>query len=201
MAEAGKRIIRTLGWIVGSFILGFIITMIIVMPFEGRLDELPFGEYTPFVVWGVAMIVTAIPLRGFLNKTVKVQRRSIWEPPMQIRDKMINTPQFVGRLDREKGLIECTARMVAPGYTSKSQWFRPGMVQYTVYSFRAELLDQSGSPLDYIPVRIEAEDSKFVGMIVDGDRVRVEGKFEDDGILHATSAFNFSTNSWVGWHK
>ena len=199
MAETVKSIIRTLGWIVGSIIIGFIVTMFIVMPFEGRLDELPLGENTPFVVWGVAMIASAIPLRRLLNSMIKIQKRGNWDPPEQIRDKVINTPQFVGRLDRKNGLLECTARMVIPDFVFRTQWYKPGQVQYTATSFRAELLDQNGSPLDYIPVRIEAETSKFVGQILDGDRVRVEGEFEKDGILHATSAYNYSTNSWVGF--
>ena len=198
MAGAVKSVLKALGWIIGSILIGFIITMIIVMPFESRLSELPFGEATPYVLWGAASFIAMVPLRRMMNRLVKIQKKGVWESPEQIRDKVINAPQFVGRLDREKGVLECTARMVTPDYVYRSSWFKSGQDQYSVVSFRAELLDQSGSPLDFIPVRIEAETSKFVGQIVDGDRVRVEGKFEKDGILHATSAFNFSTNSWVG---
>lgn len=201
MAEAVKGIIRTLTWLIGAFILSFTITMILIMPYDGRLDELPFGEYTPFVVWGLGMLLTAIPLRRFINSRIRIQRRSIWEHPEQIRDKAINTPQFVGRVDRERGLLESTARMAAHELVNRGHWFSPSGVNYTVYNFRAEILDQDGTPREYIPVIIEAEASKFVGHIVDGDRVRVEGKFEKDGILHASSAYNYSTNSWVGRRK
>ena len=68
----------------------------------------------------------------------------------------------------------------------------------TILRFRGELLDQNGSPFEYVPVEIKGEGRKWVGNIADGDRIRVNGKIEDDGILHAESAFNFSTNSWVG---
>ena len=68
----------------------------------------------------------------------------------------------------------------------------------TVVRFRGEILDQNGSPLEYIPVEIKGESRKWIGNIVDGDRVRVHGKVEEDGILHAKRAFNYSTNSWVG---
>jgi hypothetical protein len=67
-----------------------------------------------------------------------------------------------------------------------------------VIRFRGELLDQTGSPLEYIPVEIKGESRKWVGNIADGDRVRVHGKVEKDGILHAKKAFNYSTNSWIG---
>jgi hypothetical protein len=113
----------------------------------------------------------------------------------------MNTPLFFGRLDRERGALEGTARTLMQGYSNKGQWFKAQQVEHINYSFRAELLDQDGSPRENVPVMIEAETSKFVGHIVEGDRVRVEGKFENDGILHASSAFNYSTNSWVGAPK
>jgi hypothetical protein len=198
MATFVKKSIRSLAWIIGSIILGFIITMFIAMPYEGRLDELPFGENAPYIVWGIGFIATAIPLRKFVNNQVNIQKSSSWGPPERIRDRVISTPQFVGRLNRDKGLLESTARMVMPDSINKGTWFSERGVQYRVLSLRGELLDQNGSPLEYISVRIMAEESKWVGEIVDGDRIRVEGKFESDGILHTDRAFNYSTNSWVG---
>ena len=67
-----------------------------------------------------------------------------------------------------------------------------------IIRFRGELLDQNGTPREFIPVEIKGVAKKWIGSIMEGDRVRVEGKVETDGILHAKNAFNYSTNSWVG---
>ena len=67
-----------------------------------------------------------------------------------------------------------------------------------IIRFRGELLDQNGTPREYVLVEIKGEERKWIGNLAEGDRVRVEGKVEEDGILHATIAFNYSTNSWVG---
>ena len=111
---------------------------------------------------------------------------------------MINSPQFQGKLDREMGLLDATARMVEQDYlTTKGAW--SGVVkEFNILRIRAELLDANGTPLEYIPVEIKAVKEKWVGNIVDGDRFRAEGKFEADGILHTETAFNYSTNSIVG---
>ena len=127
--------------------------------------------------------------------------RSAWGSPEQDRDRVISTPQFVGRLDRKKGLLETTARMVTRDVVTQTTYWSQNKVDYTVVSLRAELLDQNGSPLEYIEVEIRAKRQDWVGVIVDGDRIRVEGSFGSDGILHAESAFNYSTNSQVGNRK
>lgn len=127
--------------------------------------------------------------------------KSAWGPPEQDRDKVISTPQFVGRFDKKKGLLEITARMVIPDVVNEPTWVSQTGVDYNVVRLRGELLDQNGSPLEYIPVEIKAKRKDWVGQIVDGDRIRVEGKIEDDGILHAKRAFNYSTNSRVGQRK
>lgn len=187
------NILKILGLIIISIIIGFIPTFYIAENYSA------IGNSSiPFFLWGFFTIVITISLNWLINRDGNKRKHGAWEPPEQIRDRVVTSAQFVGRLDRERGLLESTARMIDNDYTSKGNWFRPGEVNYTVCRFRAELLDRDGVPLENIPVEIIAERSKWIGNIVEGDRVRVEGKFGSDGILNAKNAFNYSTNSWVG---
>jgi hypothetical protein len=150
----------------------------------------------PFMLWGVFTVIIAIGLRR-VSSQGKVGRRGEWGSPEQTRDRIVSTPQFTGRFDREKGLLETTVRMTVPDRASHQGWWMGQPEDITIYRFRGELLKQDGSPLDYIPVEIRGRTNKWVGVIADGDRLRIEGEIKD-GVLHAKNAFNFSTNSWVG---
>ena len=152
----------------------------------------------PFILWGVFTVISTISLRRLFNRGEKTGKSDAWGSPEQTRDQVVNTPQFMGRFDRERGLLETTARMTVPDRTNHQAWWMGTPEDITISRFRGEILDQNGSPLDYIPVEIKGKTSKWVGIIADGDRLRVNGKIEDDGILHAKNAFNYSTNSWVG---
>jgi hypothetical protein len=187
------KVIKFLGLFIISIIIGFYLTFYIA-----ENNSAIGNSIIPFFLWGFFAIVITISLNGLITRVGKRGKPGTWEPPEQIRDKVVTAAQFVGRLDRGSGLLESTARMVDNDFTTKGNWFRPGEVNYAVLRFRAELLDRDGIPLENVPVEITAERSKWIGNIVEGDRVRVEGKFESDGILHAKNAFNYSTNSWVG---
>jgi hypothetical protein len=187
------KVIKFLGLFIISIIIGFYLTFYIA-----ENNSAIGNSIIPFFLWGFFAIVITISLNGLITRVGKRGKPGTWEPPEQIRDKVVTAAQFVGRLDRGRGLLESTARMVDNDFTTKGNWFRPGEVNYAVLRFRAELLDRDGIPLENVPVEITAERSKWIGNIVEGDRVRVEGKFESDGILHAKNAFNYSTNSWVG---
>ena len=193
-----SRVFKGLGLVIGSIAVGFILTFLIAETLGSQMNYLPFGQSLPFVLWGVFIIVFIYLGRNLVIGKVNFSRKGGWEPPEQIRDSVINQPQFVGRLDKEKGLIETTARMVSIDQVNQSSYWSQSGVNYGVIRFRGELLDQNGSILEYIPVEIKAKRSDWVGEIADGDRVRVEGKIEKDGILHAETAFNYSTNSRVG---
>jgi hypothetical protein len=162
------------------------------------VNELLFGENTFFVIWGIIFIVISRPIRRYVNNKVNVRSSGVWGSPERNRDRIISSPQFVGRLDRKKGLLETTARMVMIDMVRQDSFWSQQGEEYQVIRLRGELLDQNGSPLEYIPVEIRAKRKDWVGTIVDGDRIRVVGSFESDGILHADGAFNYSTNSRVG---
>jgi hypothetical protein len=183
-------IVRNVIILIVSIALGSVFTFLIAesSPAIG-------GSFIPFILWGVFTVIIAVSIRNLISGR---GRGNSWGSPEQERANVINNPQFVGRLDREKGLLETTARMVIPENMKQPSYWSQHGVDYTVYRLRGELLDQNGSPLEYIPVEIRAKDKDWTGIIVDGDRIRVEGKFKSDGILHAERAFNFSTNSWVG---
>jgi hypothetical protein len=195
------RIIKSLGLIIGSFVLAFIPTYVFAELLHTQMEYLPFGNTFPFVMWAVLTLAFIYSGRTLIIRKPSFQRKDGWKPPAQIRDSVINKPQFVGRLDREKGLLETTARMVTNDGVLQKSYFNQNGVEYTIIRFRGELLDKNGSPLYFVPVYIGAKNSDWIGEILGGDRVRVEGKFERDGILHSDMAFNFSTNSHVGNQK
>jgi hypothetical protein len=193
--ESIKKIGGILVILAVSVLVGFFLTNLMVetIPSIGN-------TFLPFGLLGLFTAVIAIGLRRLFTGSGSggKKQRDPWGSPEAVRDRVVNSPQFVGRFDREKGLLETTARMVANDSVSYQKWYMGKAATHKIIRFRGELLDQNGSPLEYIPVEIRADDSKWVGNIADGDRLRINGKIEDDGILHSKNAFNYSTNSWVG---
>ncbi|MBD3205674.1 hypothetical protein GF319_04915 [Candidatus Bathyarchaeota archaeon] len=187
------KVVKLLGLLVISIIIAFIPTFIIANSFKSSIGSTSM----PYFLWGILSIVITLSLRRLWSKGLKRETGS-WESPEQMRAQVINTPQFVGRFDKDRGLLESTARMVEPDRIQYQTVWMSQPKELSVIRFRGEILDQNGSPLEYIPVEIKGENRKWVGNIVDGDRVRVEGEIEKDGILHSKTAFNYSTNSWVG---
>jgi hypothetical protein len=190
MAKAANRIFKLLGWIIASIIVGFLPAYIIA--------NSDIGFPSPWLLWIILSIIVAIPLRRFIYGKDTSMGKGKWESPEKIRSQVVNTPQFVGRFDRENGLLDSTARMVEPVMPDTQIAWMGQQKNVNITRFRGEILDQNGSPLEYISVELKGDQKKWVGSLVDGDRVRVKGKVEDDGILHAKKAFNYSTNSWVG---
>ena len=186
------KVIKLLGIMAVSIVLGVIPTFILVTIFESSIGSTSI----PFYLWGVFSIIFVLILRNIGSIGLK-RRKGPWESPEMIRASVVNSPQFVGRFDKDNGLLESTARMVIPDRISYQTTWMNKPQELSIFRFRGEILDQNGSPLEYILVEIKGEDRKWVGTIAEGDRVRVEGKIED-GILHAKRAFNYSTNSWVG---
>jgi hypothetical protein len=191
-------ILKALGLMVISAILCLLLTFII-----GQIDPYFLNSIVSLYFWIFSSLILAIILNLIFNRGKKgdssTGTSSPWGPPEEIRDRVVTTPQFVGRFDRSRGLLESTARMVERDRASYESMERPDEV--SIIRFRGEMLDQNGSPLEFIPVEIKGSAVKWIGSIMDGDRVRVEGKVESDGILHSRKAFNFSTNSWVGERK
>ena len=195
-----KRVAKSIGTIIASIILGFIPPAIIAMSIEANIIDLNLSVEVLIIFWLLSAIVFSFPVKRFLDNNIKT-RKSKWETPTQIRDRVISTPQFVGRLDKKNGLLETTARMVELDMVNQPTYWNPNGEEYNVIRLRGEILDQNGSPREIVPVEIKAKRKDWVGSIADGDRIRVMGKFEDDGILHTDSAFNYSTNSIVGNRK
>jgi len=197
MGEMVAQAFRYLRWLVGSAVLTLV--SIVVISILG--EEFRFSNSLPpmWLVIIVLFVIYIFATRRFISEKGAFQKyHPGWNSPTLIRNQVINYPQFQGKLDREMGLLDATARMVEQDYlTTKGAW--SGVVkEFNILRIRAELLDANGTPLEYIPVEIKAVKEKWVGNIVDGDRFRAEGKFEADGILHAETAFNYSTNSIVG---
>ncbi|MFC1803024.1 hypothetical protein ACFL0D_03545 [Thermoproteota archaeon] len=191
--ESIKKIGGNLVILAIAVAVGFFLTNILAESFSS------LGEtFLPFILWGLFTVVIAVSLRKLLNMGSGGEKRDAWGSPEGARDRVVNSPQFVGRFDRGRGLLESTARMVEQDRVQFQTTWMSHPKEMTVVRFRGEMLDQNGAPFEYVPVEIKGESSKWVGSIADGDRLRVSGKIEKDGILHAGNAFNFSTNSWVG---
>ena len=186
-------IIKAIAFLIISPIIGFFLTMILAISFEVFTQ----GN-TPLYFFAISSILLFVLLNLQFNRGAKKEKYvvSSWGHPEDIRDRVISTPQFVGRFDRSRGLLEATARGIQSDSAAYESMSRPD--QAKIIRLRGELLDQNGSPLEYVQVEIKGQNVDWVGNIAEGDRIRVEGNFEDDGILHTRRAFNFSTNSWVG---
>ena len=186
-------IIKAIAFLIISPIIGFILTMLLAISFE----DFTQGD-TPLYFFAISSILIFVVLNLQFNRGAKKEKHTVssWGPPEDIRDRVISTPQFVGRFDRSRGLLEATARGIQSDSAEYESMSRPD--QAKIIRLRGELLDQNGSPLEYVQVEIKGQNVDWVGNIAEGDRIRVEGNFEDDGILHTRRAFNFSTNSWVG---
>ncbi len=186
-------ILKVIVFLIISPIIGFGLTMFLAISFDGFANpNIP----ETFLAISSILIFVALNLRFNRGKAKEKYTVSSWGPPEDIRDRVINTPQFVGRFDRSRGLLEATARMIQSDSAAYESISRPD--QAKIIRLRGELLDQNGSPLEYVQVEIKGQNVIWVGNIAEGDRFRVEGNFEDDGILHTRRAFNYSTNSWVG---
>jgi hypothetical protein len=194
MSNFAKNAIKTIAILAVSIGIGFgIIYIIAEISTDFRNSSLPF------IMWPVLSLVSVVILRRIIGVGgMKKSGGGPWGSPEQARDKVLNSPQFVGRFDRNKGLLDSTARMVENDSTTYQRMWMSQAQTLSIIRFRGELLDQNGTPREYIPVEIKGVDRKWIGNIAEGDRIRVEGKVEEDGILHAKIAFNYSTNSWVG---
>jgi hypothetical protein len=195
MSNLLKTIGRTATWIVSSIVMMFVLFYITVIVLEElSIYDIGLSEETLAIgLFFISLIITRLAIfRGPVKPDITKYTKS--------RDKVVNLPQFRGSVDREKGVVEATARNVVWDRTSDIGW-GGAQKEYNVLGIRAEILDVNGTPVEYIPLEIKGESRKWVGNLVEGDRFRVEGKFEKDGILHSKFIFNYSTNSIVGEKK
>jgi len=162
-----------------------------------------YGETVAYIIWIVFTIVTFyfskrfLPI-GFWQYGSKGNNSDgKWLPVKKAREKVVNTPRFMGRVDRQMGIVEATARGVEKDKFQKLNKFLMRDIAYNVIRLRAEVLHSEGNT-EYISVEIVGKSSKWAGNIMDGDRFRVKGKFKHDGILRSNYAFNYSMNSYVG---
>lgn len=196
-----KMILKKIAIVIISIILGFLPPAAIAMSYEGTSGGFPFGTEGLFFIWLISSVIISTVVRRFIDTSVQMDGKGLWEPPQSIRDRIVMAPQFVGRLDRKHGLLETTARMVEQDSIAQPTYWSQDGEDYNLLRLRGEILDQHGSPIEQVPVEISAKRKDWVGTIKEGDRIRVEGSFKKDGILHANKAFNFSTNSVVGSRK
>jgi hypothetical protein len=167
-----------------SAILAFIIVFVVMN--LGFTNELLVDEESRNIAGYVILFSSFAILQVIMYKSGALSRRS--------RLDQLSTGV---QSDLQSGFLEATARNVAnPDKRVSGQGFSARY--HRVQRFRAELTDKQGNITRYVPVEVECEEDKWVGEISDGDKVRMQGKFGKDGILHAEKALNLTTNSIVG---
>ena len=178
------RVLLIIGWLILSALLAFVIVFV-VMDLD-FVNELLGDDETRNIAGYVILFAFFAILQVIMYKSGALSGRS----------RLDQLSTGVGH-DLQGGLLEATARNVA--YPDKRVSGKGFSARYhRVQRFRAELTDAQGNITRYVPVEVECEEDKWVGEISDGDKVRLQGKFGKDGILHAESAFNLTTNSIVG---
>jgi hypothetical protein len=182
--SGGVRVLLILGWLILSAILAFIIVFVVMN--LGFTNELLVDEESRNIAGYMILFSSFAILQVIMYKSGALSRRS--------RLDQLSTGV---QSDLQSGFLEATARNVAnPDKRVSGQGFSARY--HRVQRFRAELTDKQGNITRYVPVEVECEEDKWVGEISDGDKVRMQGKFGKDGILHAEKALNLTTNSIVG---
>ena len=161
-----------------------------------QVTGLPLGDIEAIIILPIFLAISYFAQKRFPNvfKTTRKNNKS-----ELTRKQIIDLPIFPGSVDRRKGIIQATARNVTTDSISNPEALKHkkgGII--SIIRLRAELLDDVGNHIDYISVEIKGESIKWVGTVIDGDRIRVQGKFGKDGVLHSHVGFNYSTNSYFG---
>ena len=187
-----------ISWLIESILIGFALTVFFALVVSRGLN-VNFNETGMYILLAIFTVI------GML---VNYRRRPSPKEPQDKKSQpshpeMFDAPQFKGRVDRKRGIVEATARMVQkdrfykkPSLAKRALWPVED-VSIDRIQLRAELLDEEGNA-NYVPVVIMGKTDKFVGTIIDGDRFSVKGKFRRDGILYSKKAFNYSMKSIVG---
>ena len=188
------RALLVIAWLILSTMLTLIITVFVV---EGFLLDLIYDQALYEGIGWLVLIVTFLIFQVVMYKSRGLSfRERLPRIPAGISAAEGVFDSRGGVFDSRRGVLEATARNV----------YRDEKLIRTLWSekvqrverFRAELTDSQGNITQYIPVEIECEQAKWVGQITEGDKVRLQGKYGRDGILHAQRAINLSTNSIVG---
>ncbi len=182
--SSGGRALLIIGWLILSFILAFVIVIAVMS--SDFMNEMFVDEESRNIAAFTILFLSFAVLQVIMYKSGALSSR---------RQQGQLLPG-AGH-DLPGGFLEATARNVKPPDTRAfGKGFNAKM--HRVQRFRAELTDSQGNITQYVTVEVECEEEKWVGEIADGDKVRVQGKVEKDGILHADRDLNLTTNSIVG---
>jgi hypothetical protein len=157
-----------------------------------------FGDMEGIVTFPIFLAVSYFAQKRFPNIFQYLRRGNESELQEFPRDEIISLPIFPGSVDREKGIVQGTARNVTNENLSHPTAKAQEVNIINIVRIRVELLDDEGNHVDYIPVEIKGASTEWVGTVEDGDRIRVQGGFLPDGILHSSKGFNYTTNSYFG---
>jgi hypothetical protein len=182
--SSGGRALLIIGWLILSFILAFVIVIAVMS--SDFMNEIFVDEESRNIAAFTILFLSFTVLQVIMYKSGALSSR-------RQRGQLLPGAGH----DLPGGFLEATARNVKPPDTRAfGKGFNAKM--HRVQRFRAELTDSQGNITQYVTVEVECEEEKWVGEIADGDKVRVQGKVGEDGILHAERALNLTTNSIVG---
>ena len=178
------RALRAIAWFVLCSILAIVLTFAIVYMVHLLGVEPP---ETLLMLFPVFLIPLLYKSRGMVF-------------PARFEEDVSTTGTLVMRTG--EATLEGTVRNVDVRDQIQAVHSRPlpGLLAYSgkkIIRFRLELSDPQGN-LEYVPVEIQVNPLKWVGLVSEGDKVRVTGKFKPDGVLYAKRASNLTTRSLVG---
>jgi hypothetical protein len=187
----GVRVLLIVGWLILSSILALVATFIVMN--LSFISDLLSDPATREAAGWVVLIGTFAILQVVMYKSGALSSRNrLPQMPTGISTSSV-------AFDPRTGILEATARNVSPYPDSKMSggaFWKAKMNR--VVRFRAELTDTQGNITQYVPVEIECDENKWIGQISEGDKVRVQGNYGTDGILHAERAIDLTTKSVVG---
>jgi hypothetical protein len=189
--SGGVRAVLIVVWLILSGLLA-LVTTIVVMNLDFTYDVLSDPVTREAGGW-VVLIVTFVVLQAIMYGSRLLSNKN------KLRQVSTVVPPSKGGFDPRTGILEATARNVSstPDTRMSDGPFWKAKLN-RVLRFRAELTDAQGNITQYVPVEIECDETKWIGQISDGDKIRVQGKYGGDGIMHAERAFNLTTKSYVG---
>jgi len=100
------KLIKSIIILIVSIGIGYVLTLV-----AAESSSAIRNSALPFALWGVFTVISAVILRRVTSRGGG-SGRDAWGSPEQSRDRVVSSPQFVGRFDRSRGLLDSTARMI-----------------------------------------------------------------------------------------
>ena len=111
VAGVVRRAVSMFFWVVASTVIAFVLLIV----FGGFVMDEMLGiriDDTEAILLGVFLwvIVMVVSRRAFFRSGGMEMAGGGWQPATTVRETVVNSPQFRGKVDRRIGLLEATVR-------------------------------------------------------------------------------------------